>query len=176
MLQKESAKEKSIILIGFMGVGKTTIGNALANKLQRDFVDVDHQLEREYNMSVSEIFHHHGEAFFRNKEKEMIRALSKQTQKVISLGGGAFLQEDIRESCLENGIVIYLDMSFKAWKQRIPFIIDSRPVLQGKSEEEIKNLFNERKAIYVNHHLKVKMDGKELEEIVESVIDSLDLA
>lgn len=60
-------------------------------------------------------------------------------------------------------------------EERIPFIIDSRPVLQGKSEEEIKKLFNERKAIYVNHHLKVKLDGKELVEIVDSIIDSLDL-
>lgn len=174
-MQKDLAKEKSIILIGFMGVGKTTIGKALAHKIQRDFVDVDHQLEKEYNMTVTEIFHHYGEEFFRKKEKEMIIALSKQTKKVISLGGGAFLQKDIRESCLENGIVLYLDMPFKAWKERMPFIIDSRPVLQGKSEEEIKKLFNERKAIYVNHHLKVKMDGKELEEIVDSIISSLNL-
>lgn len=73
-----------------MGVGKTTIGKALANKLQRDFVDIDHQLEKEYNMTVTEIFHHYGEEFFRKKEKEMIIALSKQTKKVISLGGSIF--------------------------------------------------------------------------------------
>ncbi|WP_312092580.1 shikimate kinase [Niallia sp.] len=167
--------EKSIVLIGFMGVGKTTIGNALAKKLQQEFIDADQQLEKKYNMKITEIFRNYGEAFFRKKEKEMIIALSKQKQQVISLGGGAFLQEDIRKVCLDKCIVLYLDMSFEAWKERIPFIIDSRPVLQGKSEEAIKELFNERKKIYANHHLKVKMDGTELEEIVDSIIHSLNL-
>lgn len=176
MLQNESVKEKSILLIGFMGVGKTTIGKELAKKLQREFVDVDHQLEEEYNMTISEIFSHYGEAFFRKKEKERIKSLSEQKGKVISLGGGAFLQKDVRNVCLENGVVIYIDMSFEAWKERIPFIIDSRPVLQGKTEDEIKILFNARKEIYRNHHLKVTTDGNKLEETVDSIIDSLDLA
>lgn len=175
MLRKELAKEKSILLIGFMGVGKTTLGKALADKLQREFVDVDHQLEIIYNMKITEIFSHYGEAFFREKEKEIIKALTEQKGKVISLGGGAFLQEDVRNVCLENGVVLYLDMSFEAWKERIPFIIDSRPVLHGKSEEEIKQLFNVRKEIYANHHLKVTMDGKELEEMIDSIVHSLDL-
>ena len=60
MLRKELAKEKSILLIGFMGVGKTTLGKALADKLQREFVDVDHQLEIIYNMKITEIFSHYG--------------------------------------------------------------------------------------------------------------------
>jgi shikimate kinase len=66
-------------------------------------------------------------------------------------------------------------MSFEAWKERIPFIIDSRPVLHGKSEEDIKELFNVRKELYTNHHLKVTMDGKELEEIIDSIVHSLSL-
>lgn len=176
MLQNGSVKEKSIFLIGFMGVGKTTIGKELAKKLQREFVDVDHQIEEEYNMTIPEIFSNYGEAFFRKKEKGLIKALSEQKEKVISLGGGAFLQEDIRNACLENGIVIYIDMSFKAWKERIPFIIDSRPVLQGKTDDEVKALFNTRKEIYRNHHLKVTTDGNKVEETVDAIIDSLDLA
>ncbi|MEM5591719.1 shikimate kinase [Niallia circulans] len=170
-----SEREK-YFLIGFMGVGKTTIGKELAKKLQREFVDVDHQIEEEYNMTIPEIFSHYGEAFFRKKEKELIKALSEQKEKVISLGGGAFLQEDIRNACLENGIVLYIDMSFKAWKERIPFIIDSRPVLQGKTDDEVKALFNTRKEIYRNHHLKVTTDGNKVEETVDAIIDSLDLA
>ncbi|MEH7607098.1 shikimate kinase, partial [Priestia megaterium] len=95
-----SLREKSIVFIGFMGVGKTTIGEMVAKKLYRDFVDIDQEIEREFNMPTSQIFKEHGETFFRQKEKEVINRLSQQRLKIISLGGGAFLQEEIQEICL----------------------------------------------------------------------------
>src|SRR6478609_5675388 len=105
-----SLREKSIVFIGFMGVGKTTIGQLVAKKLFRSFVDIDQEIEKEYNMPTSQIFKLIGEKAFREKEKEVISNFSKQKLKILSLGGGAFLQKETRDICLKNCIVFYLDV------------------------------------------------------------------
>lgn len=169
-------REKSIVLIGFMGVGKTTIGEMVAKKLYRDFVDIDQEIEKEYNMATSEIFQNIGEKAFREKEKSVISTFSKQKLKIISVGGGAFLQEEIRKVCLEHCIVIYLDLSWESWKERISLIIDSRPVLQGRSIEKIEELFNSRKPIYSLHNSKVETDNLEACEVADYIVESLKLA
>ena len=173
MTREVSLRDKSIVFIGFMGVGKTTIGKAVARKMNREFIDVDHEIEKEYGMTVSEIFQQYGEKTFRNKEKELVQRLSQQKQKVLSLGGGSFLQEEIKNACLENCLVIYLDMTFPCWKTRIPLLIGSRPVLQDRSEREIQQLFTDRKKIYAQHHIKVVTDNKESEEVAACLIQAL---
>ncbi len=171
-----SLKEKSIVFIGFMGVGKTTIGQLVAKKLYRDFIDIDEVIEKEYGMPVTEIFKKIGEKAFREKEKEIITGLCKKKLQVLSLGGGAFLQEEVRNVCLSECIVFFLDLSWESWKERISLIIDSRPVLQGKSLEEIEELFKKRQELYSAHHSKVTTDNKEVEEIADYIVDSLKLA
>jgi shikimate kinase len=171
-----SLRERSIVFIGFMGVGKTSIGKMVAKKLYRDFVDVDEEIEKEYGMPTMEIFKQIGEKAFRAKEKEVIAKLCKQKLKIISLGGGAFLQEENRKVCLENCIVFFLDLSWERWKDRISLIIDSRPVLQGKSLEEIEDLFYKRQEIYSVHHSKVETDNHNIEEVADYIVDSLKLA
>lgn len=157
-----------------MGAGKTTIGKLLAEKLNREFIDVDEEIEKEYKMPVSTIFEKYGERAFRDREKSIITDdLCKQKGLIISVGGGAFLQEEIRVSCLSSCIVIYLDLSLKGWKNRIGLIIDSRPVLQGKSIEEMEELFYKRQEIYSNHHLKISTDNKDVEEIANQLVDTL---
>lgn len=167
------SNDKSIVFIGFMGAGKTTIGELLAQKLNRGFIDVDEEIEKEYNMPVSEIFNKIGEKAFREKEKSFITNLSAEPQKIISLGGGAFLQEEIRKVCLSSCIVIYLDISLECWKNRLNQIIDSRPVLQGKSMKEMEELFYSRLEIYSQHHLKIHTDKKDANLIVEEIIQKL---
>lgn len=169
-------REKSIIFIGFMGVGKTSIGSEVAKKLFRDFYDVDAVIEKEYGMSVREIFETFGEKEFRKKEREMIFKLCDQRLNIISLGGGAFLQDDIKERCLKAGIVFFLDLSWDAWKDRISLLIDSRPVLQGRSIEEIEKLFYERKEIYSVHHSRVDTDHLDIGEVANYIVDSIKLA
>jgi shikimate kinase len=166
-------RDKSIVFIGFMGVGKTTIGKKVAAKLNRDFIDIDEQIEKEYNMPVSQIFSEFGETEFRDREKSLIASLAEQNQKVISVGGGAFLQEEIRQTCLESCIVIFLELSLEAWKDRLGLIIDSRPVLRGKSMEEMEELFYKRQDIYRNHHLKISTDHKSVEEIADFIVKEL---
>jgi shikimate kinase len=168
--QGEYNLEKSIVLIGFMGAGKTTIGKLVAEKLNRKFIDTDVEIEKEYAMPVSEIFNKIGEKSFREREKSLIIGLCEQKLQVISLGGGAFLQEEIRNACLSSSIVMFLDLSWESWKDRRSFIIDNRPVLQGKSIEEMEELFHKRQEIYSDHHLKVKTDNQDIEEIADYIV------
>ena len=169
-------REKSIVLIGFMGVGKTTIGKTIAKKLYRDFIDVDEEIEKEFQMTPAQIFETHGEETFREKEKNIITDLSHQKLKVISVGGGAFLQEEIREACLSNCIVFYLDLSWESWKERINILVEGRPVLQGKNSEGMKKLFYERQPIYQGHHSRVITDNFDAEVVSDFIVDSLKTA
>lgn len=173
---KISLKEKSIVFIGFMGVGKTTVANLVAKKLYRDFIDIDEEIEKEYGMPITQIFEQLGEKEFRAKEKEFVLNYCKQPLKVISLGGGAFMQDAIKEACLKHTIVFYLDISWKSWKERLNMLVDSRPILQNKPIEDIENLFNERKTIYEEHNSKLMTDDFNQEEVANYIIDSLKLA
>lgn len=169
-------RERSIVFIGFMGVGKTTIGQLVAKKLYRDFIDVDAEIEKDYGMPITDIFAKLGEKEFRQREKDYILKVCEQRLNIISLGGGAFLQKEIRDACLQNCIVFFLDMSWESWKDRISLIIDSRPVLQGRSLEEIERLFYERREIYQDHHSKILTDDLDMEEAADYIVDSLKLA
>ncbi|USK80825.1 shikimate kinase [Peribacillus frigoritolerans] len=171
-----SLRMQSIVFIGFMGVGKTTIGQKVARKLYRDFIDIDQEIEKEFSMPTTEIFKKFGEKAFREKEKSVIESLSQQQLKIISVGGGAFLQEDIRNICLSNCIVFYLDLSWEYWKERIGLLIDSRPVLQSRSLEEIEELFYTRQEIYSYHHSKVNTNDLDVDEVADFIVDSLKVA
>ncbi|MGY0694426.1 shikimate kinase [Virgibacillus sp. FSP13] len=168
-------KEKSIVLVGFMGVGKTTVGKLIASKLSRNFIDIDEKIEKEYQMPTTEIFNTIGEKAFRKKEKETVIYYSTQKNKIISLGGGAFMQKEIRDACLANCIVFHLDITWDSWKTRLGMLVDSRPVLQGKTMEEIKSLFYERKNTYADHHSRVMIDDFDEEEVAEYIINTLQL-
>lgn len=86
------------------------------------------------------------------------------------------MQEEIKQACLDNCIVIHLDLSWDSWKDRINLIIDSRPVLKDKSLDDMEELFNSRKQIYADHHSKVDTDSKDMEEIADYIVDSLKYA
>src|SRR5699024_8143141 len=160
----------------FMGVGKTTVAKLVAKKLYRDFIDIDHAIEQEYNMRTTDIFKQYGEKEFRQKEKEYIYHYCKQPLKIVSLGGGAFLQDDIRQYCLDHSIVFYLDITWDSWKDRLHMLVDSRPVLQNKSIEDIESLFHERKTSYAEHNSKLMTDAINPEEVADYIISSLKLA
>ncbi|WP_042356761.1 shikimate kinase [Bacillus rubiinfantis] len=168
-------REKSIVLIGFMGVGKTTIGRLLADKLNWTFVDVDDEIEKEFQMPISEIFHHFGEQVFRDREKALITRLVEEKYQIISVGGGAFLQEDIKNLCLATCNVIYLSILFENWQDRLSLIHDSRPVLHGKTLEEIKELFTIRQVIYSQHHLNIAVDAKSPQEVITEILQKGEL-
>lgn len=164
--------DKNIVLIGFMGVGKTTIGQMVAKKLDWEFIDTDQEIERRYHMSIPAIFEQKGEDYFRKAERELIVDIcSKERQKVLSLGGGAYLQEEVRNACLSHGIVVFLDLSWENWKDRLPSIVHDRPLLKNKALEEIKQLFELRKQAYSQHHYRVATDGLDPETVAIRTIE-----
>ncbi|WP_156960103.1 shikimate kinase [Oceanobacillus manasiensis] len=165
--------KKSIALTGFMGVGKTSIGQALAKKTGRQLIDIDAEIEKVHQLTVPEIFREYGEAYFREKEKEMIDKYSKVDKKVLSLGGGAFLQPEVKDICMANCYVIHLELSWGKWVKRCEQLIETRPVLQGKSLEEMKALFHDREKIYQTYHLKINTDHLSIDEAAEEIILSL---
>ncbi|MDQ0201570.1 shikimate kinase [Neobacillus ginsengisoli] len=168
--------EKSFVFIGFMGAGKTTIGKLVAKKLGSNFVDIDEEIEKQYQMPITQIFNKIGEKAFRDREKSLITSLAEHKQQILSVGGGAFLQDEVRNVCLSSCIVIYLNLSWESWKQRLSLLIESRPLLQGKSLDEMEELFNKRQEIYnSNHHYKIETDNLDIEEIADSIVEMLKL-
>lgn len=160
-----------------MGVGKTTIGKLVAKKLYRTFVDIDEEIEKIHGMKTVEIFNEFGEKYFREFEKKTITDIVTQHKlQVISLGGGAFLNEEIRRLCLANCMVFNIDLSWDSWKERIDILIDSRPVLQNKSLDEIEKLFKERQDAYSYHNSKIQSDNLEPEKVADYIAEAIKFA
>lgn len=137
----------NIILIGFMGSGKTTAGRIVAEKLCMDFVDTDQLIEKKSNKTISDIFKEKGEKFFREKEKDLIRkTLKKKINCVISTGGGMPCYKDNMEQLKSIGKTIYLKINFDILKKRIS--ARNRPLLQDDKMAE--QLFSKRKICYEN--------------------------
>jgi len=159
-----------------MGVGKTTVGLHLAKKLYRDFMDVDQEIEKQHQMPIPQIFDTLGEKSFRQMEKDFIVNLCENTRlKIVSLGGGAFMQEEIRNACLSTSIVFFLDLQWDSWKDRIHLIMDNRPVLQQKSLEDIEKLFYSRQNAYSLNNSKVSTDDLNPEEVADYIVQTLKL-
>ena len=161
---------KNLVLLGMMGVGKTTLGKIVSKKLNLQFIDTDNNIEKNCSMKISEIFKKKGEEFFRVKEeKEVLKSL-KESNSVIALGGGAFVNEIARKNILENAISIWLDVSIDDLNKRIKWN-DKRPLLgEGSNEEKIKKLYIERKDIYKLANHKINCDNLTKENIVEKII------
>lgn len=155
-----------------MGVGKTTVGEILARKLGIPFLDADKEIEKSQGLPVTEIFRTRGEKAFREIEKEQIvEWCARPDPKVLSLGGGAFLQEEIREACLRHALVFHLSLSWEAWKSRYLQLVDTRPVLQGKTLGEIEALFRKREETYRFSHWTLRTDDVSPEEAADRILD-----
>ncbi|SDH26612.1 shikimate kinase [Alteribacillus persepolensis] len=166
-----SLRERNIALVGFMGVGKSTIGERLSKKLYRDFIDIDQTIEETYGMAIPDIFQEKGEKEFRRIEKDIsIDYCKNKRLKILSLGGGAYAQDDIREACMKYCIVISLHLTWDSWKDRLNLIIDSRPVLHNKSMEEIEELFQKRQSTYDVNSFQVTTDQMDADEVADEIV------
>lgn len=163
--------ENNVVLTGFMGVGKTTSGELAALKLGWTFVDIDSEIELSFGMPVKDIFKEHGEQAFRSYEKSVIEAMCRMDDRVISLGGGAFMDEETRTNCLSGSTVIFLEMSWDSWKARLEDLKPTRPILHSMSEEEVKELFEARRSFYAHHHFSVQVDGLSAEEVADRIVE-----
>ncbi len=138
----------TIFLCGFMGCGKSTIGEKLAQKLNCNFIDMDDYIEQKANMTIPEIFEQFGEPHFRDLETQAVKELSTQ-EGVISCGGGAMLREVNAQIANANGFVVLLDVPFRTCYYRIA---DSdRPIVRKNTRQQLEDLYNKRYIIYKKH-------------------------
>ena len=127
---------RSIVLVGIMGVGKSTIGKRMAQYLDIPFVDADKEIEKAAGMSIEDIFDQFGEDAFRSGEKKVIKRLMGEGQKILATGGGAFMNEEIREDIKEGGVSVWLDADLEILMKRVQRRSD-RPLLKEDDPEAV---------------------------------------
>lgn len=149
--------DRPIVLVGLMGVGKSSIGRKLANLLHMPFVDADEEIERAAQMSIPEIFEQFGEPYFRDGERRVIARLIDSTRscKIVATGGGAFVNPETRALILEKAIAVWLDSEVEVLIDRVARK-DNRPLLrQGDPREILTRLKAEREPAYAEAHIHV---------------------
>lgn len=164
--------KKNIVLIGFMGSGKTTIGRLLAKQLDYSFLDTDEEIEQKENKTINKIFAEQGEKYFRTCETKLLEELSNSNEKcIISTGGGMPLLKENGKLLKKTGFVVYLSVQKDTVMERLKNDT-TRPLLAGDSmEKKVEDLLEFRNPIYeYTAHMMIKTDYKSIEEIVEEII------
>ncbi len=166
---------RSIVLIGLMGAGKTTIGRRLAARLDLPFTDSDQAIEEAAGQSIADIFASHGEAHFRTGEAKVISRLLKGGPQVLATGGGAFMNTATRELILANSVSVWLKASLEILMERVQRR-SHRPLLQEPDPEAImKKLINERYPVYEQAEITIVSTEEPHDAIVSSVVEELAL-
>ena len=166
--------EKNLVLIGFMGTGKSSVGKALAKKMGRLLVDVDQHIEEKERRRIADIFENDGEAAFRKIEKKTILEVAKGSSQVITTGGGAVLDPENIAALKANGLVISLEASPETIFQRVK---DSRhrPLLRSNDVPgEIRKLLEARRPFYAKADLSFVTDGKTALQVADEIAAKLE--
>ena len=160
---------KNLVLLGMMGSGKSTIGKILSKKTGYKFIDIDQKIEQKENSSIFQIFQIQGENYFRNLEQEMTLKYLNQKRAVISLGGGAFLNDFIRKNVLKNTISIWLNWDSNTLIKRIKNS-NKRPITFSLNKFDIEKLIEERNKIYSKALFKLDCENLKKDEITNYII------
>lgn len=161
----------NIILTGFMGAGKSTVGMRLAERLKMEFVDLDREIEKVTGMSVSQIFKRYGEIRFRSEENLMVEKLAKRDGLVIATGGGTVLREENMQILRKNGIIILLEASPEDIFARVSRKRGTRPLLRKNlTIENIEAMLADRDPFYQQADHRINTSGKDLDTIVKEIM------
>ncbi len=166
--------ERTIVLVGLMGAGKTTVGRRLAKRLGLDFVDADEAIEEAAGMSVADYFEQYGEPAFREGERKVIRRLLIESDRcVLATGGGAFMDDETRALIGEQGLSVWLradlDLLVKRTSKR-----NTRPLLrQGNPREILQKLIDERYPIYAEANVTIDTADVPHDEVVDTIVAAL---
>ena len=178
MDQQASQPPRAVFLIGFMGAGKTSVGQALAQLLGWRFLDLDDRVEQRLGRSVAEIFRDLGEAAFRHAEsaalEDLLEELRSSLPTVAALGGGAFVQdENARRLRATSWPLVFLDASVEELRRRCAVAHSARPLFQ--EENRFRQLYEERRMRYMAVELRVDTEGKSIAQVAAEVIARLQL-
>ncbi len=162
---------RNIILVGFMGSGKSSTGRYIAEKLGRPFLDMDTEIERREGRGIPDIFAKEGEPYFRALERALVQELATRENMVIAPGGGIVLNPDNVRDFAASGLVINLRVS-PDWVLRRVGQDPNRPLLQGGDPlQRIRDLMDKRKALYAAVPYQLETDGLTPEAVGEQVLD-----
>jgi shikimate kinase len=162
----------NVILVGFMGSGKTSTGLALAGRLGFRFVDMDGIIEEREGMTVSGVFHSRGEPYFREKERALVEEVARGSRQVVATGGGAWMNETNRQCLMKNGWCVWLKVSSQQAWERIRKNIEDRPLLASSDNplKTIGELLGAREPSYASTHDRVETDGLTPEAVAELIL------
>ena len=153
-----------------MGSGKSTIGYLLSKNINFRFLDIDKLIEKETGLKIYDIFKKNGEIYFRNLEEKVTLKLLKGNEKIISLGGGGFLNKNIRKEILKNHISFWLNWNSITLIKRLK-LSKKRPLVRDLSEEDIKKIIYKRTKIYALANYKINCEKFSKNEIVKKIIN-----
>ena len=167
--------DSTIILIGMMGAGKTTIGKSLANHLDKTFIDSDHEIQKRTGVKIPIIFEIEGEAGFRKRETDMLRELLKIDNIVLATGGGIIINEENRKLIKEKGTIIYLRATVNDLLHRTRHD-KNRPLLQTTDPQaKLTDLYDQRDPIYCEAaHIVVESGNLSVHQMVKYLTQKLD--
>ena len=161
--------KENLIFVGMMGSGKSSIGLLVAKKLNLDFIDIDKEIEKELGISIKKIFETKGEDYFRKFEEKITLKKLKLKSMVVSLGGGAFVNKDIRNEVLKNNISFWLNWKNEILLNRIKNS-KKRPLAINSTDTEIINLIKKRNNIYSKALHEIKCDNLSKNEIIKKIL------
>jgi shikimate kinase len=165
--------DRPIVLVGLMGVGKSTIGRRLAARLGVDFVDADHEIETAAGLSITEIFEKYGEHHFRDGERRVIARLIDGRIKVIATGGGAFMNDATRALILDKAFAVWIDADIGVLAERVSRR-DTRPLLIGKDAKSVLSALAEtRNPVYRLAQIHVRSEMSPSETTVDAILEKL---
>jgi shikimate kinase len=168
----QQVRSKNIILIGFMGTGKTTVGRSLAEHLGWRHVDLDDAIINREGCSIAELFEQKGEAYFRDLEASLLHELLKEQNQVLTTGGGAVLRAENVQAMLSGGTVVALKATEEELIRRLS-ADTGRPLLAGGVAERVRKLLTDRAGAYDFAAIQIDTTGKKVDAIVAEIIDRM---
>jgi shikimate kinase len=174
-LIRNTIADRSIVLVGLMGAGKSTVGRRLAERLNLPFVDADLEIERAAGKTIPEIFADHGEAYFRDGERRVISRLLDQGPQVLATGGGAFMNAETRKLIAGRGLSVWLRAELPLLMKRVRRR-SNRPLLDtADPETKMRQLINERYPVYAE--AAITIDSRDLShnvivnDLLQAILD-----
>ena len=170
---KQVLGKRNLVLVGLMGAGKSAIGKLVASELAIPFIDSDHEIERVSRMTIPELFEKYGEPEFRKLENRVIKRLLRTGPRVLSTGGGAFMNDDTRASIKSSGVSLWLDADLETLWERV-IKRDNRPLLKTENPRQtLENLMIARYPTYAEADLAVKSRDVKKDVVAAEVISAV---
>lgn len=166
--------DRPVVLVGLMGVGKSTVGRRLARRLGLPFVDSDAEIEDAAGLSAAEVYERYGESDFRDGERRLVARLIEGDVRVIATGGGAYVDSRTRELLNERAITVWLDAPVEILTERTSRRDTRAQLRNGDPKATLERLANERRRSYEEAHIHVKSGDGAHKEVVDSIVSALE--